>query len=62
MEISIIINTTPLQLFLLNSKRMRNTFDDFVKVIKKDPKVQTKINVMLDRYLKLPYNYQSKIG
>ena len=34
----------------------------FVKTIGKDPKVQFKINDMLDRYNKLPYNYQSKIG
>ena len=36
--------------------------DDSVKVIKKDPKVPIKINDMLDRYNRLPYNYQSKIG
>ena len=36
--------------------------DDFVSVIKKDPKVQIKINNLLDRYIRLPYNYQSKIG
>ena len=35
--------------------------DDFVKVIKRDPKVRTKIYNMLDRYNRLPYNYQSKI-
>ena len=34
----------------------------FIKVIRKDPKVRIKINDMLDRYIKLPYNYQSKIG
>ena len=34
----------------------------FKNVIKKDPKVQIKINIMLDRYMRLPYNYQSKIG
>ena len=34
----------------------------FINVIKKDPKVRIKINNMLDRYIKLPYNYQSKIG
>ena len=34
----------------------------FVNVIKKDPKVRTKINVMLDRYMSLPYDFQSKIG
>ena len=36
--------------------------DDFVYVIRKDPKVRVKINNMLDRYNRLPYNYQSKIG
>ena len=36
--------------------------DDFINVIKKDPKVQTKINNMLDRYKRLPYKNQSKIG
>ena len=34
----------------------------FVNVIKKDPKVQVKINNMLDRYMRLSYKYQSKIG
>ena len=34
----------------------------FINVIRKDPKVQVKINDMLDRYNRLPYNYQSKIG
>ena len=41
---------------------MMNTFKDFVYVIRKDPKVRIKINDMLDRYNRLPYNYQSKIG
>ena len=36
--------------------------NDFVNVIRKDPKKGNKINNMLDRYNKLPYNYQSKIG
>ena len=36
--------------------------DDFIKVIKKDPQVRNKINDMLDRYMRLPYKYQSKIG
>ena len=35
---------------------------DFIHVIKKDPQEQIKINDMLDRYNRLPYNYQSKIG
>ena len=34
----------------------------FVIVIRKDPKVRNKINDMLDRYNRLPYIYQSKIG
>ena len=36
--------------------------DAFVNVIRKDPKVRVKINDMLDRYMRLPYIYQSKIG
>ena len=34
----------------------------FVNVIRKDPKVRNKINNTLDRHVRLPYNYQSKIG
>ena len=41
---------------------MTNTFNDFINVIKKDPKVRIKINDILDRYIRLYYNYQSKIG
>ena len=41
---------------------MINNYDAFIKVIKKDPRVQNKINVMLDRYMSLPYDFQSKIG
>ena len=37
---------------------MTNTFNDFKNVIKKDPKVRIKINDMLDRYNRLPFNYQ----
>ena len=36
--------------------------EDFIKVIKKDPKIQNKINIMLDRYMCLPYDFQSRIG
>ena len=36
--------------------------DDFINVIEIDPPVRTKIIDMLDRYIRLPYNYQSKIG
>ena len=41
---------------------MTNTFNDFVNVIRKDPKVRIKIDDMLDRYKRLPPKYQSKIG
>ena len=34
----------------------------FINVIKKDTRVRVKINDMLDRYNRLPYKYQSKIG
>ena len=36
--------------------------NDVINVNKKDSQVQIKIIDMLDRYKKLPYNYQSKIG
>ena len=36
--------------------------DDFINLIKKDPKVQIKIKEMLDKYNRLPTNYQPKIG
>ena len=36
--------------------------ETIVNVIRKDPKVRIKINDMLDRYNRLPYNYQPKIG
>ena len=41
---------------------MMNNYDAFVKVIKKVLKVQNKINIMLDRYTSLPYDFESKIG
>ena len=34
----------------------------FIKVIKKDPRVQNNINIMLDRYMSLPFDFQSRIG
>ena len=34
----------------------------FVNVIRKDPKVRIKIYDTIDRYMRLPYKYQSKIG
>ena len=36
--------------------------DVFIKVIKKDTRVQKKINIMLDRYMGLLYDFQSKTG
>ena len=36
--------------------------DDFINVIKKDPRIHFKSNDMLDRYDRLPCNYQLKIG
>ena len=36
--------------------------EDFINVIRKDPKVRIKIKDTLDRYNRLPYNYQSRIG
>ena len=41
---------------------MMDTYDAFIKVLKKDPKTQNKINIMLDRYMSLPYDFQSRIG
>ena len=35
---------------------------DFIFVIKKDPKIRFKNNDMLDRYSRILYNYQSKLG
>ena len=40
---------------------MTNVFGDFIKVIKKDPRVLNNINIMLDRYMSLPYDFQSRI-
>ena len=36
--------------------------EGFINVIRKDPKVQVKINDILNRYIILPLEYQSKIG
>ena len=41
---------------------MTNVFEAFIKVIKKDTRVQNNINIMLDRYMSLPYDFQSRIG
>ena len=34
----------------------------FIDVFRKDPKVRIKIIGMLDTHMRLPYNYQPKIG
>ena len=36
--------------------------DDFINVTKNDPQVQMKMKDILDKYIKLPFNYQSKLG
>ena len=36
---------------------MMDNYNAFIKVIKKDPQVQNKINVRLDRYISLPYDF-----
>ena len=36
--------------------------DAFINVIKKEPRVRNKINIMLDRYMSLHYGFQSKLG
>ena len=36
--------------------------DDFINVTKKDPQVRIEINNMLDRCIRIPYNYQLKVG
>ena len=36
--------------------------NDFINVIKRDPQVQKKLKDMLDNYIRLAYDYQSKIG
>ena len=41
---------------------MMDNYNAFIKVIKKDPRVQNETNVMLDRYMSLPYDFRSKIG
>ena len=40
---------------------MTNTFDAFINVITKNPQVRVKINDMLDRYMREPYKFFSKI-
>ena len=41
---------------------MMDNYNAFIKVIKKDPKIQNETNIMLDRYMSLPYDFQSRIG
>ena len=36
--------------------------NDFLNVIRKNPKVRIKINIKLDRYNRLRYIFQSKLG
>ena len=36
--------------------------DNFIKAIKKDPKICNNINIMLDRYMSLPCEFRSRIG
>ena len=36
--------------------------EDIINVIRKDPIVRIKTNDTLDRYNRLPYNYQSKVA
>ena len=36
--------------------------ENFINAIKKDPKICNNINIMLDRYMSLPYDFRSKIG
>ena len=36
--------------------------DDFIDVFIGDPKIQIKVKDVLDKYIRLPFNYQSKIG
>ena len=36
--------------------------EGFINAIKNDPKICNNINIMLDRYMSLPYDFRSKIG
>ena len=36
--------------------------DNFIRAIKKDHKICININIMLDRYMSLPYEFRSRIG
>ena len=41
---------------------MMDNYNAFVKVIEKDPNVRDKTNIMLDRYMNLLYDFQSRMG
>ena len=45
-----------------NCRYLYNKTEALINVIKKDSKVQIKINDMLERYNRLPYNIRSQIG
>ena len=36
--------------------------ENFIKAINKDKRICKNINIMLDRYMALPYEFRSKIG
>ena len=36
--------------------------ENFLKAIKKDKRIRDNINIMLDRYMALPYEFRSRIG
>ena len=36
--------------------------DNFIKAVKKDPKICNNINIMLDRYMSPPCEFRSRIG
>ena len=36
--------------------------EGFINATKEDPKICNNINIMLDRYMSLPYDFRSKIG
>ena len=36
--------------------------ENFIKAIKKDKRIRDNINIMLDSYMSLPYEFRSRIG
>ena len=36
--------------------------ENFIKAIKKDKRIRDNINIMLNRYMSLPYEFRSRIG